>query len=84
MAGPEDAKGETGPLYLNLKFFLGIQAIADFLRLHERTVRRLLREPKLPAKKDQAGRWVMVDVDYYLSLRGATHGTREKGPEKDQ
>lgn len=53
-------------------------------RLVEQIARRLLREQKLPAKKDQAGRWVMVDVDYYLSLRGATHGTREKGPDKDQ
>jgi hypothetical protein len=34
------------------------------------TLQRLFQEPNLPAKKDQAGRWVMVDVDYYLSLRG--------------
>jgi hypothetical protein len=36
----------------------------------ERTVRRLLREGRLPAKTDEAGGVILTDLDYYQSLVG--------------
>lgn len=54
---------------LKLEFFRGIKGIAAFLNLHPQTTLRLLNAGKIPAKKDQAGRWVLCNLDYYRSLR---------------
>ena len=53
-----------------IKFYRGVKAIANFLEMHPDSVRKLLREGKVPAKKDESGRWVLVNVDYYQSLQG--------------
>jgi len=49
-----------------LDFYFGAKGIAQFLGCNPYTVRRWLREGKLPAKKDIAGRWVLCNLDYYL------------------
>jgi len=63
----------TTPPQINITipivFYHGVQEIADFLGYHERTARRLLQEGKIPAKKDEAGRWVLSNLDYLLSLQ---------------
>lgn len=53
-----------------IEFHRGVQAIAKFLDLHERTVRKLIRAGKIPAKQDESGRWVLTNLDYYQSLQG--------------
>ena len=53
-----------------IEFYRGIKAIAKFLEMHERTVKRLIVERRIPAKKDETGRWVMTNLDYYQSLQG--------------
>lgn len=53
-----------------IEFYRGIKAIAKFLEMHERTVQVLLRDGKIPGKKDGTGRWVLTSLDYYLSLQG--------------
>jgi hypothetical protein len=53
-----------------IEFYRGIKAIARFLEMHPETVGKLVREGKLPAKKDDTGRWVMTNLDYYQSLQG--------------
>jgi predicted site-specific integrase-resolvase len=40
------------------------------LEMHPETVKKLLREGKIPAKKDETGRWVLTNLDYYQSLQG--------------
>jgi len=53
-----------------MKFYVGIGAIASFLGLHYRTCARYLREGKVTgAKRDCLGRWVLAAVDYYASLQ---------------
>jgi hypothetical protein len=54
---------------LKVEFYRGIKGIAAFLDLHPQTTLRLLKDGKIPAKKDQSGRWVLCNLDYYLSLR---------------
>jgi predicted site-specific integrase-resolvase len=56
---------------LNPEFYVGIKEIAKFLKLHWRTCARHLRQGKIPAKKDGLGRWVLVSLDYYRSLKDA-------------
>ena len=56
------------------QFYIGVKDIAGFLKLHPKTVQRLLRTGKVPGKKDLIGRWVLVSTDYYKSLE-APHGT---------
>ena len=53
-----------------IEFYRGVKAIAKFLEMHERTVKRLLEERRIPAKKDETGRWVLTNLDYYQSLQG--------------
>ena len=53
-----------------IEFYRGIKAIAQFLEMHPDTVRKLLREGRVPAKKDETGRWVLTNLDYYQSLVG--------------
>jgi hypothetical protein len=52
-----------------IQFYRGIKAIAKFLEMHERTVKRLIVERRIPAKKDETGRWVLTNIDYYQSLQ---------------
>jgi hypothetical protein len=53
-----------------IEFYRGVKAIAAFLDMTERHARRLLNSGKLPAKRDEAGRWVLTNLDYYQSLQG--------------
>ena len=53
-----------------IEFYRGVKAIAKFLDMNERTVKRLLLERRIPAKKDDTGRWVLTNLDYYQSLQG--------------
>jgi hypothetical protein len=53
-----------------IEFYRGVKAIAQFLDMHERTVKRLLLDRRIPAKKDESGRWVLTNLDYYQSLQG--------------
>jgi hypothetical protein len=53
-----------------IEFHRGVKAIAKFLDMNERTVKRLLLERRIPAKKDDTGRWVLTNLDYYQSLQG--------------
>jgi hypothetical protein len=53
-----------------LEFYRGIKAIAKFLDLHPATAQKLLKEGKIPAKKDAAGAWVLTNRDYFMSLQG--------------
>ena len=52
-----------------IEFYRGVKAIANFLEMHPQTVKKLLREGKIPAKKDETGRWVLTNLDYYQSLQ---------------
>ncbi|MDD5641836.1 MAG: hypothetical protein PHX53_09320 [Syntrophales bacterium] len=63
----------TGPqptITVPIEFYRGVKAIANFLDMNERTVKRLLLERRIPAKKDDTGRWVLTNLDYYQSLQG--------------
>jgi excisionase family DNA binding protein len=42
-----------------LEFYSGVKEIAQFLGRNPHTVKRWLREGKIPAKKDRSGRWVL-------------------------
>lgn len=44
--------------------------IFQVLGMHERTVRKLIKAGKLPVKRDEAGVWVLSNIDYYRSLQG--------------
>ena len=54
---------------LKIEFYRGIKGIAAFLELHTQTTQRMLKAGKIPAKKDAMGRWVLCNLDYYLSLQ---------------
>uniref|UniRef100_A0A7C3Z2I0 DUF3853 family protein n=1 Tax=Desulfobacca acetoxidans TaxID=60893 RepID=A0A7C3Z2I0_9BACT len=54
---------------LKLEFYCGIKEIARFLGMHQDTVSRKIRQGKIPAKKDDLGRWVLSNLDYYQSLK---------------
>jgi len=64
---------------ITVEFYHGIKEIAQFLGLHQNSVARLLREGKVPAKRDSRGRWVLCNLDYYASLR---HDDRAAGGEE--
>lgn len=53
---------------VNLKFYRGVKRISEFLDIHPRTTQRLIKENKLPVKRDAVGRWVLCDWDYRQSL----------------
>lgn len=53
-----------------IEFYRGVKAIAAFLDVTARHARRLLNSGKLPAKRDETGRWVLTNLDYYQSLQG--------------
>jgi TfoX/Sxy family transcriptional regulator of competence genes len=61
MAGV-DANGQP-IIYVSMKFYRGISDIAAFLKINERTAKRLLKEGKIPGKKDGAGKWVFCSLD---------------------
>jgi hypothetical protein len=52
-----------------MEFYRGVKAISRFLQMHPDSVRKLLREGSIPAKKDETGRWVLTNLDYYQSLQ---------------
>lgn len=56
---------------IKLEFYHGIQEIADFLDTHYKVAQKKLSRGEVPAKKDASGRWVLCNLDYYLSLRDA-------------
>jgi hypothetical protein len=68
----EEGKGANvqPTITIPIEFYRGVKAIANFLELHPDTVRKLIRETRLPAKKDETGRWVLTNLDYYQSLQG--------------
>ncbi|MFP3867678.1 MAG: helix-turn-helix domain-containing protein [Desulfobacteraceae bacterium] len=53
---------------INLVFYRGIKQIARFLDCHPVTAKRLIKDKKIPARKDPSGRWVLCSVDYYRLL----------------
>jgi excisionase family DNA binding protein len=53
-----EAQAPKPIIYVGVEFYRGTGEIARFLGIHERTVRRLLHNGKLPAKKDGIGTWV--------------------------
>jgi hypothetical protein len=65
-----ESKGTIQPVIIPVEFYRGVPAIAQFLCVHERTVRKLIHLGKIPVKRDEAGVWVLVNVDYYNSLLG--------------
>jgi hypothetical protein len=71
---PEMPQGESSAVQpiitVPIEFYRGVKAIAKFLEMHPETVKKLLREGKIPAKKDETGRWVLTNLDYYQSLQG--------------
>jgi predicted site-specific integrase-resolvase len=52
-----------------IKFYRGVKAIANFLEIRPETARKLIREGKIPAKRDKTGHWVLTSLDYYQSLQ---------------
>jgi hypothetical protein len=52
-----------------VRFFIGVKEISQFLGLHPKTTQKKLNAGKIPAKKDGLGRWVLTDLDYYNSLK---------------
>ena len=71
MAQGERKGAEAQPtITVPIEFYRGVKAIANFLELHPDTVRKLIREARIPAKKDETGRWVLTNIDYYSSLQG--------------
>ena len=71
---PEMPQGEGSAVQpiitVPIEFYRGVKAIAKFLEMHPETVKKLLRDGKIPAKKDETGRWVLTNLDYYQSLQG--------------
>jgi len=66
-----DSSSSSQPtITVPIEFYRGVKAIAKFLDMNERTVKRLLMERRIPAKKDDTGRWVLTNLDYYQSLQG--------------
>ncbi len=56
-------------LEIKLCFYRGIKEIARFVGVHPKTAQKGIREGKIPAKKDNFGRWVLSNLDYYQSLK---------------
>lgn len=63
-------KEQDPTITVKIEFYHGVGQIAAFLRLNEKTCYRKLRDGKIPAKKDEMGRWVLSNIDYYQSLSG--------------
>lgn len=55
---------------VKMEVFRGAKAIAKFLGIDPDTVRKQIRAGKLPVKKDAAGAWILVNIDFYNSLVG--------------
>jgi excisionase family DNA binding protein len=56
----------------NSQLCIGVRAIADYLRVHPRTIYRHLKAGRLPmVKKDSLGRWTLREEDYLGSLKDA-------------
>ncbi len=66
----DSSAGPPPTITVPIEFYRGVKAIAKFLDMNERTVKRLLLERRIPAKKDDTGRWVLTNLDYYQSLQG--------------
>ena len=64
---PEEAKAQPA-IIVPLEFYRGVDEIARFLGIHERTVRKRIAAGKLPGGRDEAGTYVMTNLDYYLSI----------------
>ncbi len=62
--------GPQPTITVPIEFYRGVKAIAKFLDMHPDSVKKLLREGGIPAKKDETGRWVLTNLDYYQSLQG--------------
>lgn len=54
---------------LEFKIYRGLKQIARFLDCHPNTVRRLAQKGLIPAYRDESGRWVMSNWDYYKGWR---------------
>ena len=67
---PGEDSAVQSTITVPIEFYRGVKAIANFLEMHPQTVKKLLRESKIPAKKDETGRWVLTNLDYYQSLQG--------------
>ncbi len=64
------ATGTPPPvIHIELKFYYGAKGIASLLGCSIHTARRLIRENKLPVKKDILGRWVLTNHDWLLSMQ---------------
>jgi acyl-CoA hydrolase len=57
-------------IVVQIKFYRGVKAIANFLEMLPDTARKLIREGKIPAKRDKTGHWVLTNLDYYRRSRG--------------
>jgi predicted site-specific integrase-resolvase len=68
--GEEDGAGAHKTIAVQIKFYRGVKAIANFLEMRPETARKLIREGKIPAKRDKTGRWVLTNLDYYQALQG--------------
>ena len=66
---PQEAK--TSPtIIVPIEFYRGINEIAQFLGVHERTARRRIAAGELPVKQDASGTWILTNIDYYKNLVG--------------
>lgn len=59
---------------IRLEFYRGLKGIAVFLKCDSRTVQNMIREGKLPIKREPGGAYVLCNLDYYLCLEFVTHG----------
>jgi hypothetical protein len=67
-----------GRVPLKIEFYRGVKEIARFLGMHEQTVQSRLKAGLIPAKKDALGRWVLCNLDYYLSLQRDEDGADQE------
>jgi hypothetical protein len=65
----DSSPGVQPTITVPMEFYRGVKAIARFLEMHPDSVRKLLREGSIPAKRDETGRWVLTNLDYYQSLQ---------------
>jgi predicted site-specific integrase-resolvase len=65
----EDNAGGHVTAAVTIKFYRGVKAIANFLKMDPETAKKLIREGKIPAKRDKTGRWVLTSLDYHHSLQ---------------
>jgi intein-encoded DNA endonuclease-like protein len=63
--GEGDGAGEDKTVAVPIKFYRGVKAIAKILEMHPETVGKLIREGKIPARRDKTGRWVLTSLNYY-------------------